>query len=462
MPRFNSAPVLNPGDSINRGLVGFWPLDAASGGIARDISQYRRHAPLTNFSLSSGSGWASAAPGRVLTFDGVNDHVPIPNIPPITRVSISALVRVPSGSPGFIVNKNYSSGVVPFSLCVVSSGTFGGMAFFDGGWRLSNVTTNITGDGKFHFVTGTYDGSTLKYFLDGKLDASASYSGSLPNNTHPLDIGVYRNDGLYYSGSIALLRVHSRALSLREIQRLAVDPWAGTLRRRRRAVSTTASAAYNETLSDAVTAGDAIAAALAALGSLTDALTAAEGLAAALAAAASASDAGTAADSPAAVRAALASLSDPATGADATSGRIAAGLSASDAATGGDAAAGGFAVSLSASDAATAADSLAAALGVSASLSDAATAADTLAAALSALAQATDATAAADLAGAVLAAAEALADALAAADAISLAGLSAPTYRTVRALLRARAAVARAEDRTITAPYRTRTISAEE
>ncbi len=38
----------------------------------------------------------------------------------------------------------------------------------------------------------------------------------------------------------------------------------------------------------------------------------------------------------------------------------------------------------------------------------------------------------------------------------------APAYRTVRALLRARAAVARAEDRTITAPYRTRTISAEE
>jgi hypothetical protein len=56
----------------------------------------------------------------------------------------------------------------------------------------------------------------------------------------------------------------------------------------------------------------------------------------------------------------------------------------------------------------------------------------------------------------------ACADALAAVDGLSLDGLSAPAYRTVRALLRARAAVARAEDRTITAPYRTRTISAEE
>lgn len=461
MPRFNSAPVLNPRDSINRGLVGFWPLNHAAGGIARDLSPFARHGTLVNFGYTSTSGWATGATGRVLNFDGSNDYVSVERIPPLPYITVSCWVKANGSNSSFIISKNFS-GTVPFQLSPAPSGTYGGFAFYGGPWICTNVATDIRNDGKWHHVAGTFDGTTLKYYIDGRLDASASYSGALPSNASAMTIGVYLNDGGHFTGPISALRIHNRALSVAELARLYRDPWAGTLRRRRRAISTTASAAYNETLSDAVTAGDAIAAALAALGSLTDALTAAEGLAAALAAAASASDAGTAADSPAAVRAALASLSDPATGADAASGRIAAGLSASDAATGGDAAAGGFAVSLSASDAATAADSLAAALGVSASLSDAATAADSLAAALSALAQATDATAAADLAGAVLAAAEALADALAAADAISLAGLSAPAYRTVRALLRARAAVARAEDRTITAPYRTRTISAEE
>ncbi len=452
MARFTSAPILDAGDSLSRGLRGFWPLTENGGAFVRDISPFRFHGRAQN---SPEFRVASPPASGKTAFFGAGDYIDIPSFrwPGGCGVTVSFWTK--TGTNGN--NKPFAVGPTPTSEPNLF---FAHVPYADNTlyWRYGTYGTDVTTSfaaylDKWTHVALVNNGVNFKaIYLNGVLVASGTNVATPPVACAGMTLG----DGSW-TGALSGLRIYTRALSAREIRRLAGDPWAGTLRRRRRAVSTTASAAYNETLSDAVTAGDAIAAALAALGSLTDALTAAEGLAAALAAAASASDAGTAADSPAAVRAALASLSDPATGADAASGRIAAGLSASDAATGGDAAAGGFAVSLSASDAATAADSLAAALCVSASLSDAATAADTLAAALAALAQATDATAAADLAGAVLAAAEALADALAAADGLSLDGLSAPAYRTVRALLRARA-----EDRTITAPYRTRTISAEE
>ena len=457
MARVNSAPVLDAGDSINRGLRGFWPLAEGAGFLARDISPYRQHGR-----WQSAPGFQIATPpagGRAAYFASGN-YIDIPSFrwPGATGVTVAFWVK--TGTNGN--NSPFYVGPTPTSEPNLF---FAHTPYFDNTlyWRYGTYGTDVSVSfsaylDKWTHVALVNNGANFKgVYFNGVLAASGTTVATPPVAASGMKLG----DGSWV-GAISGFRIYTRGLTGREIRRLATDPWVGTVQRRRLVVSTSASAAYNETLSDAVAAGDSIAGALAALGSLSDALTAAEALAAALGAAAAASDAGTAADSLSATRATAASLSDPATGADAASGRIAAGLSASDAATGGDAAAGGFAVSLSASDAATAADSLAAALGVSASLSDAATAADALAAALSALAQATDATAAADLAGAVLAAAEALADALAAADAISLAGLSAPAYRTVRALLRARAAVARAEDRTITAPYRTRTISAEE
>jgi len=227
--------LLDPGDdSINRGLEGFWPLDDGAGTVATDVSPWRRNGALTNFGLSSGTGWGAGRNGKALVFDGSNDYVPVAKIPPITKCTLAVWLKsTGTGANTMVATKNFSGGVVPMALSISSgAGAAVGMSFYNGAWQASGVTTDVSNDGKWHFVAGTYDGATLRYYLDGKLDASAAYTGSLPNNTNPLEIGAYTAGASYFKGTMSGFRLLSRALTPGEIARIYADPWAGTLRRR--------------------------------------------------------------------------------------------------------------------------------------------------------------------------------------------------------------------------------------
>lgn len=228
--------LLDGGDSINVGLEGFWPFVSGAGTLAFDLSLKRRNGLLTNFALAAGSGWKAGPFGPVLQFDGTNDYVPVNNFPAITRVTISAWVKsTGGGGNSLVVTKNFSGGVVPLALSVSSgAGSAVGMSFYNGAWRASGVNTEIQNDGKWHFVAGSYDGTTLRYYLDGKLDASSAYTGSLPSNTNPLEIGAYTAGGSYFAGEMSCMRIHSRALLSTEILRLSRERLAGVMYRRRR------------------------------------------------------------------------------------------------------------------------------------------------------------------------------------------------------------------------------------
>lgn len=229
--------LLDAGDSINAGLIGFWPLDENGGGMARDISRYRRDGVLTNFSGTSTSGWGHTRLGKTLQFDGTNDRIPLPFIPTPGAITISAWVMANAATQGFILNKTFDGSTVPFSLSVNPSSFAAGFSgYWNSAWRTSGVTTDIRGDGKWHHVAGSYDGATLRFFVDGKLDSSASYSTTMPSSTATTYIGTYFGDNIYFGGSMSALRLHRRALTLAEIQRLYRDQWAGTVDNRRRVI----------------------------------------------------------------------------------------------------------------------------------------------------------------------------------------------------------------------------------
>lgn len=64
----------------------------------------------------------------------------------------------------------------------------------------------------WHHLVGTYDGSTMRYYIDGSLVASANYSGTITPNTHPLRIGcTYAPE--YFRGMIDDVRISDVARS---------------------------------------------------------------------------------------------------------------------------------------------------------------------------------------------------------------------------------------------------------
>ena len=67
-------------------------------------------------------------------------------------------------------------------------------------------------------LAGTYDGATLRLFLNGALVASQPFGGSIATSAGALRLGGNAIWGAYFQGRIDELRIYNRALSLGEIQ----------------------------------------------------------------------------------------------------------------------------------------------------------------------------------------------------------------------------------------------------
>jgi hypothetical protein len=64
----------------------------------------------------------------------------------------------------------------------------------------------------------TYDGSTLRMFVNGVQVSSRALTGSMPATSSPLRIGGNSVWGEYYRGLIDEVRIYNRALTGAEIQ----------------------------------------------------------------------------------------------------------------------------------------------------------------------------------------------------------------------------------------------------
>ena len=112
-----------------------------------------------------------------------------------------------------------------FSLKYTQQGHQGGFGGSDPGLEfLINTTTGplsvamysnlSTG---YHLVVGTYDGTTLKLYVDGALVNSRAKIGTLVTNTTPLIIGGVQSGKGYFNGIIDEAQLYNRALSASEI-----------------------------------------------------------------------------------------------------------------------------------------------------------------------------------------------------------------------------------------------------
>ena len=70
-------------------------------------------------------------------------------------------------------------------------------------------------------VSATWDGETVRAYINGKQTNSMSLSGSITNNTTAIVVGALPpNGGENWNGSLDDVRVYNRALSAAEVLQL--------------------------------------------------------------------------------------------------------------------------------------------------------------------------------------------------------------------------------------------------
>jgi hypothetical protein len=174
--------------------------------------------------LVNGTSYSSAN-GGTMVFDGINDYVNIsdstyldlPNTNTMefwvnsNQLNNNDIISHRFNCYGAAYNPTYTSGYVAGKLSIY-------YALNNGDWQaVSTTTTPIIG--QWYHLVGTYDGSTMKVYLNGVLENTRSVSGNITQNDAGLDIGSYNGSPAAFAGDgkISIVRYYHKTLSATEV-----------------------------------------------------------------------------------------------------------------------------------------------------------------------------------------------------------------------------------------------------
>jgi formylglycine-generating enzyme required for sulfatase activity len=197
-------------------LVAWWRLDDGSGSSARDSSGNDNHG-----TLHGDPQWTAGKIGGALDFDGDGDYVDCGNPDMFNfdeQVTAGAWINLRSvpGSSRAIVAKGENGWRL--ALTRSTSGFEFAVAGRDFGYpgTLSGIQVAF---GEWHHVCGTYDGETIRIYIDGQMDGTSNYTRGIATNNVNLLIGDNPQwTGRFWDGLIDDVFVFSRALSDDEIR----------------------------------------------------------------------------------------------------------------------------------------------------------------------------------------------------------------------------------------------------
>ena len=201
-----------------RGLVLWLKFNEGSGTIAYDSSFYNNHGTIT------GAVWTNGKFGKALSFDGVDDYVRVSNSQSLANVGkVTATLWVKLNNLNdqfFYTHKDANNG----HEIVIYQGKIGFPILLGGTWYEGTYVpvTDYLEPNKWYFLAGTYDGETVKFYINGEfISQDTSPSGDLSTINRDLCIG--QNDfinTLVVNGTIDEVRIYNRALSENEIKML--------------------------------------------------------------------------------------------------------------------------------------------------------------------------------------------------------------------------------------------------
>ena len=208
------------------GLVNWWPGD----GNASDIQGS------SNGTLTNGATFGTGKVGQAFSFDGADDLVALAAQPAIsTALTIEGWVNFDSANfdnyqvifnnNQVLFRKNASTEGNKFSIFVTLT---------DNSVEPRAQSTTVPTAGTWHHVAGTWDGTTLRIYVNGTPEGSSTRQGTLTSTTatqaqigrgHLSSLTLFPLDG-----RIDELSIYNRALTASEIQAIFNAGSAGKIK----------------------------------------------------------------------------------------------------------------------------------------------------------------------------------------------------------------------------------------
>ncbi|EKE15915.1 MAG: PKD protein [uncultured bacterium] len=228
----------------NKGPVALYHFDGTAGAsVANATAIYDATKNANNGTFSNANNSVSPTTGYVdqtgnldalgtaMTFDGVDDSIQIANNSSLQIsdfVTAEAWVKVnefdPDGDATLDVIMTKSAGATMNYRFNIQNNTNNGSVLNEFQFRAglngtaiiahSAIVPNI---GEWYYLTGLYDGSEVKIYVNGVLAGSTPATGSIGTDTSDIRIGYDVNGVSYFSGQVDELAIYDRALSASEI-----------------------------------------------------------------------------------------------------------------------------------------------------------------------------------------------------------------------------------------------------
>jgi hypothetical protein len=209
------------GDNTNcvpvpTGLVSWWPAE----GTAIDIISGN------NGSLLNGAAFAPGKVGQAFSFNGINQQVQVPDAPsldPTNAITVETWVylrTLPPVNAVTVVGKDDGGAARQLQLGIGDLGSgfiFRSLLGVVGQVVVLNGTTVLQA-GTWYHAAMTYDGSILRLYVNGVLDATMSLSGAIVPTSQPLQIGGLVGGPWFINGLVDEVSLYDRALLVSEIQ----------------------------------------------------------------------------------------------------------------------------------------------------------------------------------------------------------------------------------------------------
>jgi|GEM_PF-2384151 len=166
-------------------------------------------------------------PGKALQFNGSSNYVNIGDksaLKPTTEITVEAWFNAEAqGNYASILSNVFDTQLIESGYCLALDGLSGvsfGLTTLGGGMYYLEAPNSITLN-KWYHIAGTYDGATMRLYVDGVLKASQTKSGNLDYDpANPMTFGLYKDDNetYYFKGKVDEIRIWNVTRTQQQIQ----------------------------------------------------------------------------------------------------------------------------------------------------------------------------------------------------------------------------------------------------